>query len=105
MLPTCDETWLTTFNSIVAAADSHAADQNANEDTNAPRNKPYDWVLVSPDLAALQVPTVIGANSFAKGLVFASRVYTPLADVAPVQATDRGATNMQQMANVNNFGP
>lgn len=38
------ETCMTTFNAIVAAADSHAADQAANENTNAPRNKPYDWV-------------------------------------------------------------
>ncbi len=78
-------------------------DQRGNPGTNANRNKPYDQVLASPCLAASQVPVVIGAQSFDAGLVFDSRVYTPLADVAPVLATDSDAPNMQHMAVVKDF--
>lgn len=49
------------------------------------------------------MPTVIGANSFPNGLVFDSRVYTPIDDVAPCLATDSAATNMQHMAIVKDF--
>ena len=44
-------------------------------DTNEPRNKDYDYVLPSFSLTNLQVPVVIGANSFPNGLVFDSTVY------------------------------
>jgi hypothetical protein len=40
----------------------------------------------------------IGAASFPSGLVFDSRVYTPLADVSPIQLGDSAAVNMQHMA-------
>ena len=49
------------------------------------------------------MPVVIGENSFANGLVFDSRVYTPLSDVAPVVQSDSGATNMQHMAVIRDF--
>jgi hypothetical protein len=45
----------------------------------------------------------IGSQSFANGLVFDSRIYTPLADVAPVLQSDCAATNMQHMAVVRDF--
>ncbi|MBX3225875.1 MAG: endonuclease/exonuclease/phosphatase family protein [Labilithrix sp.] len=97
------ETCITTLDEIVDAKGAQPADADGNGNTNAPRGKPYDWVLASPNLAPHQVPTVIGANSFEKGLVFDSRVYTPLADVAPVMATDSSAKNMQHMAVVKDF--
>lgn len=78
-------------------------DQSGNPGTNTSRSKPYDHVLASPCLAALQVPTAIGAQSFDAGLVFDSRVFTPLADVAPVLSTDSSASNMQHMAAVKDF--
>jgi hypothetical protein len=46
---------------------------------------------------------VIGAASFAPGLVFDSRVYTPLSDVAPVVVGDSGASGMQHMAVIRDF--
>ena len=45
----------------------------------------------------------IGAAQFANGLVVDTRVYTPLADLAPALATDSGATGMQHMAVVRDF--
>lgn len=78
-------------------------DQAGNDFTNAPRNAPYDWVLASPSLGAFQVPTVIGTESFPNGLVFDSRVFTPLSAVPPVQKTDSAALNMQHMPVVKDF--
>jgi len=80
-----------------------AADTAGDADTNAPRNKPYDWVLADPELAACAVPTRIGAAEFPQGLVFDSRTFQPLADVAPVQAGDSAVPNMQHMAVVRDF--
>lgn len=97
------EACLTTLQAVVDAAGSHAADNDGNENTNATRGKPYDWVLGSPNLVANQVPTVIGASTFQKGLVFDSRVYKPLTEVAPVLQTDCAAKNMQHMAVVKDF--
>jgi endonuclease/exonuclease/phosphatase family metal-dependent hydrolase len=97
------EPCLTTLQAIVDAAGSHAADNKGNENTNANRGKPYDWVLGSPNLVANQVPTVIGASTFPKGLVFDSRVYKPLTEVTPVLQSDSAAKNMQHMAVVKDF--
>jgi endonuclease/exonuclease/phosphatase family metal-dependent hydrolase len=79
------------------------ADASGDMDTNAPRNKPYDWVLADKELAACAVPVRIGAAEFPHGLVFDSRAFKPLADVVPVQAGDSGVTNMQHMAVVRDF--
>lgn len=78
-------------------------DSPEKEGTNAGRSKPYDYVLPSFTLANLQTPSVVGTRTFPKGLVFDSRVYTPLSDVAPVQAGDSGAVNMQHMAVIKDF--
>jgi endonuclease/exonuclease/phosphatase family metal-dependent hydrolase len=70
-------------------------------DTNAGRNERYDYVLPSFTLASNLVPTVIGSRTFNNGLVFDSRVYSPLSDVAPVLTNDSG--NAQHMAVVKDF--
>jgi hypothetical protein len=54
--------------------------------------------MFDAQVAALEVPTTIGTSSFTNGLVFDSRVYTPLADVSPVLMSDSAAMNMQHMA-------
>ena len=81
----------------------HPADKNGNSNTNASRGKPYDHVLVDADLRAYQTATVLGASSFANGLVLDSRVYTPLSEIAPVQAGDSAASNMQHMGVIKDF--
>jgi len=98
-----NEPCLATLDELVDAKNSHAADGAGKENTNAPRSKPYDWVVGSPNLIDHQVPTVIGANTFTNGLVFDSRVFTPLTDVAPIQAGDSAVTGMQHMAVVKDF--
>ncbi len=102
------EACITTFGGIVSTAGPYPADGLGNDNTSGTRTKPHDWVLPSPALAGLQVPTMFataggGVSAFPAGLVFDSRVYTPLSDVPPVLATDSAASNMQHMAVVKDF--
>lgn len=96
------EAALTTF-SLIVDTTTQAVDGDGNPGTNAGRTKPYDWLMPDPDLHAHQVPVVIGTHAFVDGLVFDSRVYTPLSDVAPVLVNDSGAPSMQHMAIVRDF--
>lgn len=72
-------------------------------DTNAGRTERYDYVFFSSNLAALQTNTVFPSQTFPRGLVFDSRVYSPLSDVSPVLASDSAAAGMQHMAVVRSF--
>ena len=95
------EACMTTFKTFLS--DSKVpVDQSGEDNTNAGRSKPYDYVLPSLSLTN-QIATVLGANNFPNGLVFDSRVYSPLADATPVVSTDSGATNMQHMGVVKDF--
>jgi endonuclease/exonuclease/phosphatase family metal-dependent hydrolase len=91
------ETAITTLGQVVTVTAPFPVDQGGDGDTNSTRSSPYDWVMLDGDLNARQIPVVIGANSFPGGLVFDSRLYTPLADVSPVLMTDSAALNMQHM--------
>lgn len=79
------------------------ADQAGDADTNANRTKPYDRLLADEELAACAAPVRIAGAGFPNGLVFDSRVFEPLADVAPVRKGDSAAPNMQHMAVVRDF--
>jgi len=98
-----DESCITTLSQVVVTADPYPDDGAGNENTNAPRTKAYDWLLADSDLNAHATPLVIGARSFAAGLVFDSRIYQPLTDVAPIQMADSDAVNMQHMPVVRAF--
>jgi hypothetical protein len=91
------------LSSNLITAGPYPADARGDGDTNANRNKPYDWVLADEDLHRLSVPLGLGARKFPHGLVFDSRTYEPLSEVAPVQRGDSGAPNMQHMAVVRDF--
>jgi endonuclease/exonuclease/phosphatase family metal-dependent hydrolase len=95
---TTGETAISTLSAVVVTSGGQPADQSGNTDTNSSRSKAYDHVFLSPPLQDFTVPVTIGRENFVDGLVFDSRVYSPLTDVAPVQSTDSGATNMQHMA-------
>jgi len=73
------------------------APEGGDPDTNQGRTYPYDAVYVSFSMTNHLVPVVCGQNRFPNGLVFDSRVYTPLSDVAPVQSNDCGVFQMQHM--------
>lgn len=98
-----DEPCVKTLAQYLQVSKDRPADGLGNSDTNGPRNKPYDWVLTDARLAALNKPVAIGTQTFPHGLVFDSRVFTPLSDVAPTQPTDCSVQNMQHMAVARDF--
>lgn len=100
---TRNESCISTLRSVVVTAGPYPADHRGNTNTNANRTSQYDWVLADDDLDAHAYPVVIGSRTFEDGLVFDSRIYTPLSDVAPVQRDDSDALNMQHMAVVRDF--
>jgi len=81
----------------------NSAHSTPDQDTNEPRNKPYDYVLPSFSLANYQVPSNIGSRTFTNGLVFDSAVYWPLSDVSPVASGDSHVEGMQHMAVIKDF--
>jgi len=97
------EACLGTLGEIVDVSAPRPVDQAGDPDTNSSRSSPYDWVFAEPELDALETPVQIGSLSFANGLVFDSRVFSPLSSVSPVLSTDSAATNMQHMAVVRAF--
>lgn len=97
------ENCVSTLGQRTVTAGPHPQDQDGVTGTNASRSKPYDWVLASRCLQKDQVPVEIGAQQFDAGLVFDSRVYTPLTDVSPVLQSDSAASQMQHMAVVKDF--
>lgn len=74
------------------------ADQNGDTDTNAGRAERYDRLLLSFSLTNRLVPLIISNSTYNDGLVFDSRVYSPLSEVPPVQSGDSGVAGMQHMA-------
>jgi endonuclease/exonuclease/phosphatase family metal-dependent hydrolase len=97
------ESCLSTLGTLLTTAAPYPVDQSGDADTNASRAEQYDWVLAESELDGLETPVKIGTLSFANGLVFDSRRFTPLSSVEPVLVGDSGATNMQHMAVVRAF--
>ncbi len=93
---------LTTFKSFLSdtpiPTDSPAG---GDADTNNGRSERYDYVFSSPTFSANRIETSIGSRSFPNGLVFDSRVFSPLTDVVPVQASD--SSSLQHMAVMKDF--
>lgn len=98
-----DEAALKTLSARFSVTGPYAADGDGNDTTNGSRTKPYDWVLASPELRALETPVLVGASHFDAGLVVDTRVYTPISDLSPAETTDSAAPNMQHMAVVRDF--
>jgi endonuclease/exonuclease/phosphatase family metal-dependent hydrolase len=97
------EACVQTLASVLSTGGPFPVDEAGLGNTNANRNKPYDWVLANGNLQALQTDTVVGSHAFTNGLVADTRVYTPIAELAPALAADSGASNMQHMAIVRDF--
>ena len=97
------ENALGTFSKVAVTTGPWPVDRKGNDQTNAGRNKPFDWLLVSSNLSALSTATVIGGSSFASGLVADTRVYSPIQDLAPALASDSSAQAMQHMGVVRDF--
>lgn len=97
------EPCIQTLAGLFVTAAPYPADQQGVEGTNATRAKPYDWVLAGSTLDALEIDVAIGASRFPSGLVVDTRVYSPIADLAPALTTDSAASMMQHMAVVRDF--
>lgn len=97
------ESAINTLGALVETSAPYPVDRNGNGNTNLSRGKPYDWVLVSDGLDALETAVVIGGNEFANGLVADTRVYSPISDLAPAHSNDSGTSGMQHMAVVRDF--
>lgn len=78
-------------------------DRNGVDGTNASRSKPYDWVMPDEDLEAHHTPVRIADQDFPEGLVFDTRVFTPMSAVPPAQQEDSDADQMQHMAVIRDF--
>jgi endonuclease/exonuclease/phosphatase family metal-dependent hydrolase len=81
----------------------YPADEQGNSDTNAPRRKPYDWLIADAELHPRSTPATFGPKTFAHGLVVDTRVFDPLPLIAPAKLEDSGAPGMQHMAVVRDF--
>jgi endonuclease/exonuclease/phosphatase family metal-dependent hydrolase len=94
---------LADLGALVGVAPPYPMDQLGNSDTSTNRNRPHDWVMPDSTLAAHAVATWVGNSIYGSGLVFDSRVYTPLSEVAPVLVTDSAEAGMQHMPVVRDF--
>ncbi len=97
------ETQFSTLSAVVDVSGPYPADRNGNTNTNAGRSSPYDGVLPDPDLHALEVPVVIGTQTFPNGFVADTRVHSPISDLEPALSSDSAASGMQHMAVVKDF--
>jgi len=96
------EAAISTFSTFLSDSPIPAdAESGGNPDTNEPRNKPYDYVLPSFSMTNALTNVVFASHSFSNGLVFDSRVYSPLSDLSPVLVGDSG--NAQHMAVLKDF--
>lgn len=97
------EVAISTLSARLSTVGPYPKDGDGNDNTSGPRSRPYDWNLASAELRMRETPVEIGAQSFFTGLVVDTRVYTPIADLAPALVTDSGASNMQHMAVVRDY--
>ena len=96
------ETAITTLASLCPDSPQPTdAESGGNFNSNANRNNPYDYVLASRSMTNYLTNVVFASHSFSKGLVFDSRVYTPLSDVSPIVLGDSGQG--QHMAILKDF--
>ena len=94
---------LSNLSGVVISSAPFPDDQNGNIDTNANRNNQYDYVLASSNFASLEQTINLGNFSYPNGLVFDSRVFTPISAVPPIQTGDSGVSGMQHMAVIRDF--
>ena len=97
------EAALNTLSQVVRTAGPYPVDQSNDPDTNANRTSPYDAVYVNAGLQGRATGVVLGGMTFANGLVFDTRKFSPLSAAAPALMADSDAPNMQHMAVVRDF--
>lgn len=96
------EACMTTFEAYLSDSPI-PVDNNNNSNTSINRNHPHDYVLPSYTMTNTLTSVVLPSHASPNGLVFDSRVYTPLTDVPPVASGDSGVSGMQHMAVIKDF--
>ena len=78
------------FSSYLDATDHRPRDRNGDTDTNAGRDKPYDWIMPNEKLDSYHTTIYIGTDfqAFTEGIVFDSEIFTPLSSVSPIESGD-----------------
>jgi hypothetical protein len=100
---TRDEACVRVLSQVFDTTGDPPIDQRGQDGTNASRRKPYDWVLADAELQRWMVPVEIGGDRFDRGLVVDTRVFRPIAAIAPAKGADSGVPNMQHMAVVKDY--
>ena len=100
------EVALSRLSAVVQSGGPFPVDQYGNSNTSAPRSRPLDYVLASPQLDQMGAATVLGPFNFPNGLVFDTRIFSQVeldANAPPALVNDSGATGMLHMAVVRSF--
>ena len=82
------------FDQVLDVGGKYPADQEGNDNTDLGRTIPANWLLATHEL--ISSPMEIGTSVYNNGIVFDSRVYTPLSDLPSVSSGDSVA-GMQYM--------
>ncbi|MCC5875510.1 MAG: endonuclease/exonuclease/phosphatase family protein [Candidatus Sumerlaeia bacterium] len=101
-----NEQFLNTLRQTFTIEPPYPADQFGDTTTNAPRNRPLDWVVATQDFHELEVPLIIGPFTFPNGMVFDTRLYNQAildAFFSPAQQGDSGVDGMQHMLVARDF--
>ena len=91
-----NEAAMDTFRTFLDVDDHIPVDQAGNPNTNAPRNKPYDWIMPNALLDECHIPLEMAPYSFSEGFVFDSWVY-PAPLPPPIRYSDSHVGGMQHM--------
>jgi len=97
---TRNEEAISTFGAVVSDQ-FKPKDQLGDQDTNASRNKPLDYVLSNDTLDAFHQPVVLQGLTFSDGLVFDTRLWVN--PPYPALTTDAASFGMQHMPVVKLF--
>jgi endonuclease/exonuclease/phosphatase family metal-dependent hydrolase len=98
------ESCITTFAEFLSPTTHRPVDQKGDDDTNSPRNNPYDWVMENSVLQSYYTSTTLEGHTFTHGLVYDSRITLPYSMLpSPILSTDSDATGMQHMAVIKTF--
>jgi hypothetical protein len=90
------ESAIDTFSSFLAVDTHIPTDQVGDDDTNADRSEPFDWVIPNALLDSTHTTLTVGSDLFPDGLVFDSRIY-PAPLPSPILLGDSNAVNMNHM--------
>lgn len=82
------------FDSYLTTSDGTPADRNGNNNTNVNRVSAFDWLIPNQLLGDVITTLTVGSSGYLGGIVFDSRVFTPLSELPPILETDTASGDM-----------